>query len=50
VQRFAVLARAIEEETGARLAGARRLASRKRAQTNGLAVSDARLAEIASLA
>jgi (2R)-3-sulfolactate dehydrogenase (NADP+) len=50
VQRFAVLARAIEEETGARLAGARRLASRKRAQTNGLVVSDARLAEIASLA
>ncbi|HYM17722.1 MAG TPA: Ldh family oxidoreductase [Micropepsaceae bacterium] len=49
VQRFAALARAIENETGARLAGARRLAARKRAQENGLLVSDMRIAEISAL-
>jgi (2R)-3-sulfolactate dehydrogenase (NADP+) len=49
VQRFAALARAIENETGARLAGARRLAARKRAQENGLLVSDMRLAELSAL-
>ena len=49
VQRFAELARAIENETGACLAGARRLAARKRAQENGLLVSDMRIAEISAL-
>jgi (2R)-3-sulfolactate dehydrogenase (NADP+) len=49
VERFAVLARAIEEQEGARLPGARRLMVRRRAQANGLAVSDALLAEIKAL-
>lgn len=49
VERFAVLARAIEDQQGARLPGARRLMVRKRAQANGLAVSDALLAEIKAL-
>jgi (2R)-3-sulfolactate dehydrogenase (NADP+) len=49
VERFAVLARAIEEQQGARLPGARRLMVRKRALANGLAVGDALLAEIKAL-
>jgi len=49
VERFALLARAIEEQQGARLPGARRLMVRKRAQANGLAFSDALLAEIKAL-
>jgi (2R)-3-sulfolactate dehydrogenase (NADP+) len=49
VERFAVLARSIEEQEGARLPGMRRYALRKRAQTNGIAVSDALLAELKAL-
>ena len=49
VERFAVLARAIEQDDGARLPGMRRYALRKRVQTDGLMVSDALLAEINSL-
>src|SRR5258705_2179453 len=49
VERFAALARSIEEQDGARLPGMRRLALRKRARENGIAVSDALLAEIKAL-
>ena len=49
VERFAVLARAIEEQEGARLPGMRRYALRKRAQAVGLTVSDALLAELKAL-
>ena len=49
VERFAVLARSIEEQDGARLPGMRRYALRKRAETEGLAVSDALLAELKAL-
>ncbi len=49
VERFAVLARSIEEQEGTRLPGARRTALRKRAKKQGLLVSDALLAEIKAL-
>ena len=49
VERFAVLARSIEEQDGARLPGMRRYALRKRAASEGLAVSDALLAELKAL-
>jgi len=49
VERFAVLARSIEEQEGTRLPGARRMALRKRAKKQGLLVSDALLAEIKAL-
>ena len=49
VERFAVLARSIEEQEGARLPGMRRYALRKRAEAGGLAVSDALLAELKAL-
>jgi (2R)-3-sulfolactate dehydrogenase (NADP+) len=49
VERFAELARSIEEQDGARLPGMRRYALRKRAQAEGIAVSDALLAEINAL-
>lgn len=49
VERFAVLARGIEEQDGARLPGMRRYALRKRAMELGLAVGDAMLAEIKAL-
>jgi (2R)-3-sulfolactate dehydrogenase (NADP+) len=49
IERFAVLARSIEEQNGARLPGMRRYALRKRAAKEGLAVSDALLAELKSL-
>ena len=49
LQRFVELARAIESEAGARLPGARRLASRRRAQAHGLLVSDMRVTEITAL-
>jgi (2R)-3-sulfolactate dehydrogenase (NADP+) len=49
VERFAQLARAIEEDNGARLPGARRYALRKRAEADGIAISDALLTEIQSL-
>ena len=47
--RFAVMARAIEEQEGARLPGARRLAARKKAEVEGLLISDTLLAEINGL-
>ncbi len=46
---FAVIAHAIEEQEGARLPGSRRAKSYRRAQTQGLTVSDALLAEISAL-
>jgi (2R)-3-sulfolactate dehydrogenase (NADP+) len=49
VERFAVLARSIEEQQGARLPGMRRHVLRKKAQTHGLAVSDALLSELKAL-
>jgi (2R)-3-sulfolactate dehydrogenase (NADP+) len=48
LDRFAVLAGAIEQQSGARLPGRRRLASREKAKAEGLSVSDALLAEIAA--
>ena len=47
--RFAELAAAIESQPGARLPGSRRLAARRRAQEQGIAVEDALLAEISAL-
>jgi (2R)-3-sulfolactate dehydrogenase (NADP+) len=47
--RFAAMARAIEEQEGARLPGTRRIAMRKKAQSQGLSISDALLAEIKAL-
>jgi (2R)-3-sulfolactate dehydrogenase (NADP+) len=47
--RFAVLARAIEDQPGARLPGKRRLAARAAAARDGLTVSGAFLAEISAL-
>ena len=49
-ERFAVLARAIDGQEGARLPGARRLANRGRAAREGLEAPDALIAEIGSLA
>jgi len=49
-ERFAVLARAIDHQEGARLPGARRLANRETAAASGLEVGDALLAEIRTLA
>jgi (2R)-3-sulfolactate dehydrogenase (NADP+) len=46
---FGRLAEMIEAQPGARLPGSRRLATRAKAQRDGLAVSDALLAEIAAL-
>ena len=48
LDRFAVLAAAIEAQPGARLPGTRRLALRQKAKAEGLSVSDALLAEIAA--
>jgi (2R)-3-sulfolactate dehydrogenase (NADP+) len=47
--RFAELAAAIESQPGARLPGSRRLAARRRAQEQGIAIEDALLAEISAL-
>ncbi len=47
--RFAAMAGSIEEQHGARLPGARRAASRKKAQAEGLQISDKLLAEIKAL-
>jgi (2R)-3-sulfolactate dehydrogenase (NADP+) len=44
--RFAVLAASIEQQPGARLPGTRRLAARRKAAADGLAIGDALLAEI----
>ena len=49
VERFAVLARSIEDQDGTRLPGTRRYELRKRAAEHGLAVSDAVLSEIKAL-
>ena len=46
VERFGVLAAAIEAQPGARLPGARRLAARAKAAAEGVAISDALMAEI----
>ena len=46
LERCAALAAAIEAEPGARLPGSRRIALRRRAEAEGLVVSDALLAEI----
>ncbi len=47
--RFAAMARSIEEQEGARLPGSRRVALRKKAERDGLQVSEALLAEIKAL-
>ena len=47
--RFAAMARSIEEQKGARLPGVRRLSARKKAETEGLTISPALLAEIQAL-
>ena len=47
--RFTAMAESIEEQQGARLPGARRVASRKKARAEGLHVSDTLLAEIRAL-
>ena len=47
--RFAAMARAIEEQQGARLPGARRLAARQKAQRDGLLISESLLAAIEGL-
>ncbi|MGE0752146.1 MAG: Ldh family oxidoreductase [Variibacter sp.] len=49
LSRFAALARAIENQPGARLPGARRLAARAAAARDGLSVSEELLAEISAL-
>jgi (2R)-3-sulfolactate dehydrogenase (NADP+) len=49
IARFGALARSIEEQAGARLPGARRLALRKKAMRDGLDVAPALLAEIERL-
>ena len=48
-ERFSVLASAIESQNGTRLPGARRLALRARAATEGLEISDVLISEIAAL-
>lgn len=47
--RFAALAASIQDQPGARLPGARRLAGRERARQDGLVVRETLLAEIAAL-
>ena len=49
VARFAVLAASIEEQQGARLPGARRLAAREKAKAEGLTISDALMKEIEAI-
>jgi (2R)-3-sulfolactate dehydrogenase (NADP+) len=49
LRRFATLAASIEDQAGARLPGARRLAGREKARRNGLAVAEALLREIKAL-
>lgn len=46
VARFGVLAESIEEQTGARLPGARRLANRAKAKAEGVSISDQSMKEI----
>jgi (2R)-3-sulfolactate dehydrogenase (NADP+) len=49
ISRFALLAASVEQQDGARLPGARRIAARKKAKSEGLNISEALLAEIAAL-
>ena len=49
VARFAVLARSIEAQPGARLPGAKRLAARAKAKADGLTISDALMREIEAI-
>ncbi len=49
LDRFSVLAAAIEDQDGARLPGTRRLACRARAEAEGIEVPEALVAEIAAL-
>ncbi len=49
IARFGILAKSIQEQAGARLPGARRLALRKKAMRDGLDVAPALLAEIERL-
>ena len=49
ISRFAVLASSIEEQAGARLPGARRIAARKKAAAEGLNIADTLLTEIAAV-
>src|SRR5207244_2998964 len=46
VARFGLLAASIESQAGARLPGAKRLAARQKAKAEGVAISDALMAEI----
>ena len=43
------MARTIEEQEGARLPGARRLAAYAKAKTQGIVISDSLLAELSAL-
>ena len=47
--RFAEMARIVEDQQGARLPGARRLKAHAKAKTDGIAISDALIAEIQAL-
>jgi (2R)-3-sulfolactate dehydrogenase (NADP+) len=47
--RFAVLAQSIEDQPGARLPGARRLAAREKARKEGLTISDVLMKEIEAI-
>ena len=49
ISRFALLAASVEQQDGARLPGARRIASRKKAKSEGLNISEALLAEIVAV-
>jgi (2R)-3-sulfolactate dehydrogenase (NADP+) len=49
VARFGIMAKTIEDQAGARLPGIRRLAARKKAESEGLTVAPALLAEIEAL-
>ncbi len=49
VSRFGVLAASIEAQAGARLPGMRRLAARKKAEAEGLTITDALMKEIESV-
>jgi (2R)-3-sulfolactate dehydrogenase (NADP+) len=46
IERFGTLAQSVEQQAGARLPGARRVAARQRAAAEGLAIGEALLAEI----
>lgn len=48
-ERFALMAQAVEAEEGARLPGARRLAARAKAETEGIEIGDSLIAEIEAI-